>query len=47
MSGHPYEVLPYGLESVEEGLRQLKEGNVSAKKLIYRVADTPGIGLIE
>ncbi|PON23118.1 alcohol dehydrogenase [Trichoderma gamsii] len=41
MSGHPYEVLPRGLQSVEDGLRILKEGNVSAKKLIYRVADTP------
>lgn len=43
MSGHPYEILPRGLESVEEGLWMLKEGNVSAKKLIYRVADTPCI----
>ncbi|KAL7947517.1 GroES-like protein [Trichoderma barbatum] len=43
MSGHPHEVLPHGLESVEEGLRMLKEGSVSAKKLIYRVSDTPSI----
>ena len=43
MSGHPHEVLPSGLESVEDGLRMLKEGNVSAKKLIYRVSDTPSI----
>lgn len=43
MSGHPYEVLPRGLQSVEDGLLMLKEGNVSAKKLIYRVADTPGL----
>lgn len=43
MSGHPYEILLRGLESVEDGLRMLKEGIVSAKKLIYRVADTPCI----
>lgn len=47
MSGHPYEILPHGLKSVEDGLRQLKEGNISAKKLIYRVADTPGIESVE
>lgn len=43
IDGHPYMVLPNGLASVEEGLRQLKEGLVSAKKVIYRVADTPGL----
>lgn len=43
--GHPYEILPRGLDSVEDGLLRLKEGEISAKKLIYRVADTPGIGL--
>ena len=43
----PYEILLHGLESVEEGLRQLKEGNTRAKKLIYLVADTPGIELVQ
>jgi NADPH:quinone reductase len=47
MSGHPYEILPHGLDSIEDGLRQLKEGNISAKKLIYRISDTPGIRLME
>lgn len=47
MSGHPYQILPHGLKSVEDGLRQLKEGNITAKKLIYRVADTPGIELVQ
>ncbi|KAL7933860.1 GroES-like protein [Trichoderma chlorosporum] len=46
MGGQPHEILPNGLESVEEGLRMLKEGKVSAKKLIYRIADTPGVGLV-
>lgn len=43
LAGHPYEILPHGLESVERGLQMLKEGKVSAKKLIYNVADTPTI----
>jgi hypothetical protein len=28
---------------VEEGLRRLQEGKVSAKKLVFRIADTPGL----
>jgi NADPH2:quinone reductase len=41
--GHPYEVVPGGLEGVEEGLRRLQDGKVSAKKLVYKIADTPGL----
>jgi NADPH:quinone reductase-like Zn-dependent oxidoreductase len=36
---HPYEVVPGGLEAVVGGLMRLKEGKVSAKKLIFKVAD--------
>lgn len=43
MNGHPYEILPRGLRSVEEGLKILKEGNVSSDKLIYRAAGIPCI----
>ncbi|KAJ5717286.1 alcohol dehydrogenase [Penicillium malachiteum] len=43
ISGHPYQVLPNGLASVGHGLQSLKDGKISAKKLIYRVADTPGL----
>lgn len=46
ISGHPYQLLPNGLASVENGLQQLKDGNVCAKKLIYRVADTPGLDYV-
>jgi NADPH2:quinone reductase len=40
---HPYEVVKGGLQGVEEGLRRLQEGKVSAKKLVFRIADTPGL----
>ena len=43
-SGHPYQVLPKGLESVDTGLRNLMEGKASAVKYVYRVEDTPGAG---
>lgn len=41
LSGHPFEVMPRGLESVGDGVRRLYENKVSAKKLVYRIADTP------
>lgn len=40
---HPYEILPKGLESVAEGIQLLHDRKVSAKKLVYRIADTPGL----
>lgn len=36
LSPHPYEVLPYGLESIEDALKILKSGKVSAKKFVFR-----------
>jgi NADPH:quinone reductase-like Zn-dependent oxidoreductase len=41
--GHPYEVLPNGLESVATGLQNLKEGKASGIKYVYRIAETPGV----
>ena len=41
-SGHPYEVVPGGLQGVETGLRNLKDGKASALKYVYRVEETPG-----
>lgn len=32
-----------GLRGVEEGLRRLEEGAVSSEKLVYLIADTPGL----
>ncbi|KAE9379911.1 putative zinc binding dehydrogenase [Stipitochalara longipes BDJ] len=40
---HPYEVLPNGLDSVAEGIQRLFDRSVSAKKLVYRVLDTPDL----
>lgn len=41
---HPPDVRPGGLEGVLEGLDELRQGKVSGKKLVYRVADTQGAG---
>ncbi|GAA6010111.1 hypothetical protein JCM11491_005872 [Sporobolomyces phaffii] len=37
------EVLPGGLAGVKEGLRRLKQGEVKGQKLVYRIAETPGL----
>jgi len=41
--GHPHEVVPGGLNGVETGLRNLKEGKASAVKYVFRIADTSGV----
>lgn len=38
LSGHPYEILG-GLESVERGLRLLKEGQAKGRKFVYKVGE--------
>jgi len=38
--GHPYEVVPGGLNAVGKGLSALKDGSVSARKLVYKVEET-------
>lgn len=40
---HPAEVVPGGLEGVERGLRNMKEGKASAVKYVFRIAETPGV----
>ena len=37
---HPHTVIPGGLNGVEEGLRNLKEGKASATKYVFRIAET-------
>lgn len=37
---HPFEVVPGGLRGVEEGLHRLQKGEVSSKKLVFRVGET-------
>ena len=39
----PQEVVPGGLEGVETGLKNLKDGKASAVKYIFRIGDTPGV----
>jgi NADPH2:quinone reductase len=38
--GHPYDVIPGGLNGISKGLLALKDGKVSAMKYIYRIAET-------
>jgi NADPH2:quinone reductase len=40
LSGHPYEVVPGGLDGVQNGLERLSKGQVSARKLVYRIEET-------
>lgn len=40
---HPYEIMENGLESVARGVQMLQDGKVHTKKLVYRIADTPGL----
>lgn len=35
---HPYEVIEGGLDGIEKGLRMLQAGEVSAKKVIFKIA---------
>ncbi|EMD69409.1 hypothetical protein GGP41_004602 [Bipolaris sorokiniana] len=37
--GHPFEVVPGGLQGVETGLRNLKEGKASAVKYVYKIGE--------
>ncbi|KAI0292281.1 chaperonin 10-like protein [Russula brevipes] len=37
----PVLVQPHGLASVAQGLQYMREGKVSAQKIVYRIADTP------
>jgi NADPH2:quinone reductase len=40
LKGHPYEVLPGGLNALSRGLSNLRDGKASAVKYVYRIADT-------
>ncbi|EHK19345.1 uncharacterized protein TRIVIDRAFT_49491 [Trichoderma virens Gv29-8] len=43
-SAHPHEVVPGGLHGLEGALTRLKNGSVSATKLVVRISDTDGLG---
>ncbi|KAF2235872.1 GroES-like protein [Viridothelium virens] len=42
-SGQPYELIPNGLEGVYGGLVKLRDRKGGNSKLVYRIADTPGL----
>ena len=42
-SGHPYEVVPGGLNGVQKGLENLRDGKASAIKYVYRIEETEGV----
>jgi NADPH2:quinone reductase len=42
-SGHPYEVVPGGLNGVQKGLENLRDGKASATKYVYRIEETEGL----
>jgi NADPH:quinone reductase-like Zn-dependent oxidoreductase len=39
----PCKVMPMGLDSVQEGMQLLREGKVSAQKLVYYIKDTKSL----
>lgn len=40
LKGHPYEVLPGGLNAISEGLSKLQDGKISAGKYVFKITDT-------
>ena len=40
---HPYEVVPGGLAGIEKSLIALRDGEASAKKFVFRIAETEGV----
>ena len=46
-TAHPHEVVQGGLAGVGEGLSRLQTGKVSAKKMVFRVAETEGVNFSE
>ena len=38
---HPVDIRPGGLKGVLEGMEEMRQGKVSGKKLVYKVAETP------
>lgn len=43
LRGQRVTIVPGGLAGVEEGLDWMQEGKVSGEKLVYRIAETPGL----
>ncbi|CEF83063.1 unnamed protein product [Fusarium graminearum] len=43
LKAHPQEVIPGGLEGIQQGLENLENGKASAVKYVYKIVDTPGV----
>lgn len=43
LKGQPYEVVPGGLDGVQQGLENLRDGKNSAKKYVFRIGETESI----
>lgn len=43
LKGHPYEVVPGGLNGIETALKNLKGGKASAVKYVFRIMETEGL----
>ena len=41
LKSHPISIEPQGLQGAIDGMRRMKSGQVSGKKLVYLVAETP------
>jgi len=41
--GHPSEVVPGGLGGIQQALQNLKDGEASAVKYVFRISDTEGV----
>lgn len=47
LKGHPFEVVPGGLNGVLVGLQKLKEGKASALKYVYRIEDMSDVPVVK
>ncbi|KAI9162842.1 quinone oxidoreductase [Paramyrothecium foliicola] len=41
--GHPHEVVDGGLDGLEQAIKRLQGGKISAKRLVLRIGDTEGV----
>lgn len=39
LSGHPYNIIPGGLDGVKEGLESLRDGKASASRYVYGIGE--------
>ncbi|KAF1972440.1 hypothetical protein BU23DRAFT_643587 [Bimuria novae-zelandiae CBS 107.79] len=47
LAGHPFEMVPGGLNGVLTGLRKLHDGKASGMKYVYRIEETGSVGVVK